>query len=130
MDCAIIYDFFIVVAGITTMLAITFRQFRDFRESYKRYIWFHVGMPLIAVSMMRVTNQHFLSGEPQDVLRFCAQIFLLTFFVHFLPYCAGVVVQPVSFELQQPDSDMDSGGKNDASPDDASESFGDTIQRR
>ena len=35
----------------------------------------------------------------------------------------GVVVQPVSSELQPPDSDTDSGGKNDTSPDDANESF-------
>ena len=35
----------------------------------------------------------------------------------------AAVVQPVSSELQQPDSDADSGGKNDTSPDDANESF-------
>ena len=35
----------------------------------------------------------------------------------------AVVVQTVSSELQPPDLGTDSGGKNDASPDDASESL-------
>jgi len=40
-----------------------------------------------------------------------------------VPSIGGAVVQPVSSNLQPVDSDMDSGGKNDASPGDANESF-------